>query len=251
MILKAHAPEGVSFNLRLAGPVSRLLARLIDVGVLILIYTIDFLVVLPLLGFAGEDLLDAAMYISVFAISFGYNVLTEWLMGGRTVGKLALSLRVLDESGLPLSFPQALIRNLLRVVDMLPVFYLVGGASIFFTRYHQRLGDLAARTVVISQRRPRAPDFKKALRGKYNSMLGQTRLAAKLRQEVSPEEAGLALDSLLRRDDLEDGERVKLYHFLRESFESRVAFPEESTLGISDEQYVRNVVEIMFEKQSG
>jgi hypothetical protein len=71
-------------------------------------------------------------------------------------------------------------------------------------------------------------------------------LEARLRQKVTPEEAQLALHALVRRDELETDARVNLYHQLASLFREKVIFPEDAVFGLSDEQYVRNVVETIF-----
>ena len=82
--------------------------------------------------------------------------------------------------------------------------------------------------------------------GKYNSFRGHPHLAARLRQNVTPVEAGVALQSLLRRDDLDPEARLSVYAAVKDRLEQRVAFPPEVTDGISDEQYVRNAVDVLF-----
>jgi hypothetical protein len=90
------------------------------------------------------------------------------------------------------------------------------------------------------------PDFEKILPGKYNSFREHPHLAARLRQNVAPREAGLALEALLRRDQFEDQARPALFAEIRAHFEGVVRFPPETTDGLSDEQYVRNAVDVLF-----
>ncbi len=244
-----RSPEGMRFNLELAGPFARLFAWLIDAAI---IQAASAVVgkAMMIAQTVSPDLAAGLYLILVFVITFGYSVAMEWFNRGQTVGKSALGLQVVDEDGLPLSFSQVFIRNVLRIVDTLPVLYLVGGVSVFVSRRAQRLGDIAARTIVIRNRKPEELDFKQAIKVKYNSLRGFARSAALLRQQVGPEKAGLALEALLRRDSLDDGARVNLFRQIRRDFEDCAAFPEEATLSLSDEQYVRNAVEILFEGQS-
>jgi hypothetical protein len=84
------------------------------------------------------------------------------------------------------------------------------------------------------------------LSGKFNSLREYPHLEARLRQRVSPEEARLALQSLLRRDQLELQARLDLFEPLAAHLRSLVVFPPEACEGITAEQYVRNVVDILF-----
>ena len=155
----------------------------------------------------------------------------------------------MDDHALRLEFSQIGVRNLLRFVDALPLFYLVGGASCFFSRYSQRLGDFAANTIVVRDLKPSQPDLNQLLGGRYNSMLEHRHLAARLRHHVPPAAATIALDAMLRRESFEPRARVELFAELAAYFKSLVEFPPEATEQLSDEQYVRNVAEILYAKR--
>jgi hypothetical protein len=88
--------------------------------------------------------------------------------------------------------------------------------------------------------------FTQLLAGKYNSLREYPHLEARLRQRVSPGEARLALQSLLRRDRLESRARLELFEELAAHFRALVVFPPEAYEGITAEQYVRNVVDVLF-----
>ena len=100
-----------------------------------------------------------AFAISAFLIFFVYDVAFEVLAGGRTPGKRWNGLRVVRTGGQPVGFVSSTIRNLLRVVDLLPGFYLVGIVSILVTKRNQRVGDLAAGTIVARAPRRRRARF--------------------------------------------------------------------------------------------
>jgi hypothetical protein len=199
-----------------------------------------------MLGVISFGLAQAVSLLLVFTVSLGYGIVLEWVWRGQTVGKRLLRLRVVDAQGLKLHFSQVVIRNLLRAVDMLPGFYLVGGVVCLFSRRAQRLGDLAANTIVIRHPVIAEPDLDQLLAGKYNSLRAHPHLEARLRQRVSPPEAALAMHALLRRDQLEPAARVELFAQLAAHFQSKVAFPAEAVEGITDEQYVRNVVDVLY-----
>ena len=235
-------PEGVEFSLRLAGPITRFLAWSIDLATIIAMMSI-INVVFAVLGVLSRDLAAAANIIGFFIISIGYGMLTEWFWQGQTVGKKLLRLRVLDAQGLRLQFSQVVIRNLLRFVDSLPALYLVGGLISLFNQRAQRLGDVAANTIVTWNPRITEPDLNQLLQGKYNSFHDYPHLEARLRQLVTPLEAQVAVQSIMRRDTLDPQARIALFREIRAYLETLVTFPQEATDGISDERYVRNVVE--------
>src|SRR5207247_4069309 len=109
----------------------------------------------------------------------------------------------MDAQGLRLQFSQIVIRNLLRFVDMLPAFYLLGGIACLASRRAQRLGDFAANTIVGRNAKIQEPDLDKLLAAKLNSLRQCPHLAARLHQRVSPAEARVALQALIRRDELD------------------------------------------------
>ncbi len=94
------------------------------------------------------------------------------------------------------------------------------------------------------------PNLERTLPGKFNSLKHYPHLAARLRQRVSPEAAKLALHALQRRDSLSPEARVSLFAELADYFKSLMPFPEEATLGVSDENYLRNVVDVVFSERT-
>ena len=238
-------PEGVEFSLHLAGPITRFLAWSIDLATIIAMMSI-INVVFAVLGVLSRDLAAAANIIGFFIISIGYGIFTEWYWQGQTVGKKLLRLRVLDAQGLRLQFSQVVIRNLLRFIDSLPSLYLVGGLVCLLNQRAQRLGDVAANTIVTWNPRIAEPDLNQLLEDKYNSFHDYPHLEARLRQQVTPSEAQVAVQSIMRRDTLDPQARITLFRELRAYLETLVTFPQEATDGISDERYVRNVVGALF-----
>ncbi len=238
-------PEGIRFSLQLAGPVTRFLAWSVDLAV-ITAATGIISVLLGLLRIISSDLAGALTAVAFFIVSIGYGIASEWLWKGQTLGKRLLNLRVMDIQGLHLHFSQIMIRNLLRFVDGLPVFYFVGGLACLLTVKAQRLGDIAANTIVIRTPKISDPDLTQLLAGKYNSFLEHPNICARLRQKTTPKEAGIALQALLRREELEPQTRIELYERIASHFKTLAEFPEETTYGITGEQYLRNVVEIVY-----
>ena len=240
-----QTPEGIFFPLRLASPVTRLLAWIIDFLCMAGICMAIGGLLTPFVTISG-DVIFGLVTICFFAVQIGYGMATEWFWRGQTLGKRVFKLRVVDDQGLRLRPTQIIIRNLLRSVDSLPVFYLVGGLACLISRRGQRLGDFAANTVVIQIARIEEPDLDQVLPDKYNSFRDHPHLVARLRQHVSPQEATVALQALLRRNELDAQARLDLFHDLAEHFRSISSFPQEATDGLSDEKYVRNTVDILF-----
>jgi uncharacterized RDD family membrane protein YckC len=243
--LVIQTPEGISFSFLLAGPVLRCQAWLIDFLVVIVVCNV-LQQVLGVFGLISLDFAEAITAAVYFVVSIGYGILMEWLWRGQTIGKRLMRLRVVDEQGLRLHFSQIAMRNLLRFVDSLPLFYLVGGVTCLLTRHAQRLGDIAANTIVIRTPVMYAPDIAQILAGKFNSFRNYPHLEARLRQRISAREANLALQALLRRDQFEDDSRIQLFSDMVAYFSKTVEFPSEVVEGMADEQYLRNVVDILF-----
>ena len=240
-----QTPEGASFSLASAGPISRCLAWLIDLATISALLSVVGMATRPLAALHADIGMGLFVLLN-FLVSTGYAIALEWYWRGQTLGKRMLRLRVMDAGGLRLQFSQILLRNLLRTLDMLPFFYLVGGTSCLLTAKNQRLGDLAAGTVVIRADRSGLPDLERLLPDKFNSLREHAVLASRLRQRIPPAEAALALRALLRRDALDIPERAALFAELAGHFRDLVPFPPEASEGLSDERYVRNVVDLVF-----
>ncbi len=243
--LTIQTPEGIIFSLQLAGPVTRFLAWLVDLMCIMAISS-GLETFSGMIGIFNRDIASAVYILAWFLVSIGYGIIMEWYAGGRTIGKRLLRLRVMDEQGLRLRFSQVVMRNLLRFADSLPAFYLLGGMTCLFSRKGQRLGDIAAGTIVIRNPVIAEPDMGQLLGGKYNSLARYPHLAARLRQHVSVQEARIALQAVLRRDSLDPAARIILFREIAGHFREIVRFPDEDTEGMSDEQYVRNVADILF-----
>lgn len=138
-----ETPEGVDLRLRVAGPVPRALAFVLDA---LIRYTVLFVLSMILLPLA--ELGVGAFLIMLFLMEWFYPVLFE-VTRGATPGKKAMGLIVVHDNGTPIGWPASLIRNLLRVIDFFPLFYGLGLLSMLINRQFKRLGDLAAGTLVV------------------------------------------------------------------------------------------------------
>ncbi len=243
--LSIETPEGVVFSFELATPVTRALAWAIDSAAIAL--GVKMLQeIAQLVAKMNTDVANAVSVVGFFAISVAYAIVLEWRWRGQTIGKRLFGLRVMDVHGLRLQLPQIAIRNLLRVVDIVPVFYLVGGLTAVFSRNAQRLGDMAANTIVTRERKAETPDIERIAPVKYNSLLGQPHLAARLRSLVTPEAAALAVRAVTLRESYDPRARVALFRDLAAHFRSLVEFPDESVENLTDEQYVRSVLRVIY-----
>src|SRR5262249_41235880 len=151
--LVVATPERVSFRLETAGLGSRFTAQLID--------SLALSAILTALGFASFGLgvvlgnpgpAVLAFFLLGFVAFWAYWIVPEALWAGKSLGKLALQLRVVDVRGGPVTAGQAIVRNLFRIVDFLPAYYAAGAIAIFVSARNQRLGDMVAGTIVVRDR---------------------------------------------------------------------------------------------------
>ena len=165
--LTIDTPEQVDLRLPLASAGSRLLAILADTllqaAVAIVLFVILFLLLTaaPSLGRSvshvyrwsgsAQKWLLAGLILVQFLLLWGYFSLFEAFWNGQTPGKRLLRIRVLQDSGRPITLFESLARNLLRVIDMLPSIYLVGLVAMLCNRQGKRLGDLLAGTLVVHE----------------------------------------------------------------------------------------------------
>jgi uncharacterized RDD family membrane protein YckC len=146
----------VAIDLPVATAGSRGLAQAIDLSLLMLlqiaVFVLAFVVRMALSGLGAQlgEIVFALSIVAVFAIQWGYFVAFELAWEGQTPGKRALGLRVVDDTGGRAPFTKLAIRNLLRIVDFLPILYGAGVLVMLSTGRGQRIGDLAAGTLVVT-----------------------------------------------------------------------------------------------------
>ncbi|MEO8809695.1 MAG: RDD family protein [Rhodanobacter sp.] len=143
-IREIETPEGISLRLRAAGALPRAQAWTLDMLVRLLVLFIAA-IPLSLFGVGGNGL----VLLLTFALMWAYPVFCEVWWHGQTPGKRALGLRVVNADGTPVTWLPSVVRNLLRVVDILPGVYGVGLVSTLVDPYARRLGDIVAGTLVI------------------------------------------------------------------------------------------------------
>ncbi len=163
-----ETPEHVEIVYTVAGPGSRLLAFLLDFLVMLVPGILLVLLLIVIVSSVAEDtmrqlvesssdpqdslfiyMILAFVTMAQFLVSQFYFVVFELAWNGQSPGKRWQRIRVIRENGQPVGFFASMIRNLLRIADLLPLFYLAGFISMLATRHWRRLGDLAAGSIVV------------------------------------------------------------------------------------------------------
>jgi uncharacterized RDD family membrane protein YckC len=207
--LKIDTPEQIALELPLAGIGSRFLAIVIDTliqGALYFITGIIFALVLPI-GLAGFTFLPKVMgpameIFIVFTIYWGYFAIFESLWKGQTPGKRVAGIRVIKESGRPINAYEAIGRNFMRAVDVLPGVYGVGLLCMMLNRQSRRLGDFVAGTVVVHEK------SSEEVRPTWNAVADTTSATGGL-ANVTADDLVLVETYLSRRFDLEPEVRLR------------------------------------------
>ena len=157
-------PENIAFHYQVAGPFRRLPAFMLDMLIRSGIFTLFMIV----LGFAGAltnlgGIMGAAILITWFLLDWFYGGVFETWMNGQTPGKWVLGIRVLSVDGQPINGLQAIMRNILRTLDMMPAYTGLGGVPIptgllglfamSLNQRYQRIGDMVCGTIVVVEER--------------------------------------------------------------------------------------------------
>ena len=232
-------PEHVHIRLEPAGAGSRFLATLIDSFLITAIAAAIGTVLLMTLP-AG---IGAALAITVnFVLTWGWHVFFETKKQGRTPGKRALRLRVVDARGLPVSLYQSLVRNIVRALDFAPAFYGVGAISTLVTPTRRRLGDIVADTLVIRDAQPLAYKGQLTSERRHNS-LRTSRVLRLIRNRISLEEREFLLTLCLRADRMSPAARYDLMQDVANEYRRKLDVEEES---LSGENFVRDLTAVLF-----
>jgi len=239
-----RTPENVTFELELAGLVQRGLAFLIDL-ILMLIALIVMCIVTSFATSVVGGFAFALFFVGMFVIQWWYAAIAEWRFRGVTLGKKALGIRTIQEDGTPITLLQAIVRNLLRLVDSMPLIflgYLVGSTSVLLDRHHRRLGDLAAGTIVVRERRVPMPSAVVPPSERYNSFVNDPSVAMAARRITPPErDALIALG--LRREELPLHVRHELFTKLATHLERRLGIARPPIF--SEEKFVLNLTAVV------
>lgn len=252
------SPEGVRLDLPIAGPGLRILAYAIDLGLilfLLAILLIAMIIILPAGNFidhffrtffhqvaraareaarnanAGratpasfglvEGLIIAIFLLAHFAVEFGYFIVWEMLANGRSLGKYIIGLRVVRRDGMPIDLRASIVRNLMRIVDMLPEYYVVGLISIVLSPSGERLGDHVAGTIVIRLDRPQAAPEIAPRDGAPPAALTRRQIA-----RIGPRELQLIRATIRRVDSMPQERSAALLAEVAETLRARLELAE-------------------------
>lgn len=226
-------PERIVFRYPLAGPFRRCSAYLIDVLiVLAIVLLVSFM--LAILSSGTRSGLGP-IFVAYFVIMWGYRGFCEGVLNGQTLGKRSLGLRVVSERGIPITGAQAVLRNLVGAVDgtipyfsqpdLMSMLLLLGFTSMLLTRRFQRLGDLAAGTMVVIEERRRGARLARVDDPAVAALLPWL----PLRVEAGPELARALSDYVMHRSRYPRALREEMAEPLARPLRVRHGLPPDST----------------------
>lgn len=222
-VVEISTPEHLAFRSRIAGPGRRFLAWLVD-GMVAFTILATLAALVQVMTAAGLEGLDQGLFlIGLFAVWWGYFFISEVLSGGRSIGKAALKLRVVQGDGLPVTWRASLLRNLLRAADLSlvpPMVLILGPLVMAFDARFRRLGDLAADTLVIVEEQTLAAADVAALDPDPEIAAGLPSLLALDHHEME------ALDLFVSRRAIGPARREELARMVAPHFAERLAVPE-------------------------
>jgi uncharacterized RDD family membrane protein YckC len=253
--LTIQTPEQVGFEYVLAGLGSRSAAFLVDT-------VIRWFLVLAILAVVGlfykfQPALDLSAWVrdlsktwlialAVLAyglVDLGYFLFFEALWSGQTPGKRRQGLRVVRINGQPIGWLESSIRNILRAVDLLAGFYPVGIVVVFLSRNNQRIGDYAAGTVVVVERKQSVP------RDRKQFLAPQVLTQPEMEWYVSrlkPAQYQVLRSFLERREQMEQGHRHELARLLSHQLFKQTS--KSTRMNISYESFIEQIV-ALYEKK--
>jgi len=237
--LEIVTPEHVHVRLEPAGAGSRFFAILIDSfivqGISTLIFTASAFVF-------SAGIATAILITANFVLTWGWHIYFETRHQGRTPGKRALRLRVIDARGLPVSLYQSLVRNITRVLDFAPAFYGIGAIAMLASPSRRRLGDIIADTIVVRDAQPLAYKGQLASERRYNT-LRTPRVLRLIRHRISLDEREFLLALCIRADRMSAAARYDLMEEVASRYREELGLEEEA---ISGENLVRDLTAVLF-----
>jgi len=225
-------PENVRIEYEIAGIASRCSAAFVDhllqLGLLGVLYTMRYLagkyIEIPVVSWGV-----AIIGIAAFVINYGYYLYFETVWNGQTPGKRFSRTRTVREGGVPIDLSCAALRNLIRVVDFLPVFYILGGITVLISSCNKRLGDYAAGTLVVKER----TEWMRSLNTEGTQNVQPVPESEYVRNiELVSSEDFATISRFLDR-------QVELEKDIREQLAARIAAPIIAKLGIEDDGCIR------------
>ncbi len=246
------SPEGVRLELPVAGPAPRMFAYGIDlciIAILLILMVVALIAILPIgttvdkwmhevfheasrevaerskghevsFGALG-GLLIALFVIAQFLVETGYFIFWEMVTNGRSPGKMLAGLRVVRRDGLAINLKSSVLRNVLRIVDILPENYVVGLTSMLLSQSGERLGDHVAGTIVIRLDRPAAAPEIAPSQKEASLALTRVQLA-----RIGPQEIQLLRATLRRVPKLSEERNVALVNEVADAMRTRLEIAE-------------------------
>lgn len=241
--LSIDTPENVVFGYEVAGIGSRFMAAFVDSILFVTLQVVVYIMINAVFDLTAGTFAAAILGALGFIFSWGYYVFFEMAWNGQSPGKRWAGLRVIRRDGSPITFTESLIRNLIRPIDFLPLAYAVGIITMFLNRQANRLGDLAAGTLVVYAQEEVTLD----------SLNHSTRNKAVLRDMVSEEmmlwpvdrlsnpDIELAQSYLQRRMELKN---PALAQTIRRALLARMGLEPDSIGGMDDDVVIRGIVDV-------
>jgi uncharacterized RDD family membrane protein YckC len=226
-------PERIVFQYPLAGPFHRCFAYLLDLlFVLVMVIVVALAIGILSLGSAAGL---GPIFVAYFVIMWGYRAICEGLLSGQTLGKRIVGLRVVSDRGVPITGAQAVLRNLVGAMDgtvpylsrpdLMCMLLLLGFTSMLLTRKFQRLGDLAAGTMVVVEMRRRGAGLVRVDEPAVAALLPWL----PLRVEAGPEMARALSDYVIHRGRYPRALREEMAEPLARPLRARYGLPDNTS----------------------
>ncbi len=228
--VRIETPEQIEVSLEIAGVGSRFVAQVTDWLIkwgIVLVVVILASIVAGMLGAALSTktigyLLGALIVTLFYAFLLCFDIYFEVRHNGQTPGKKIAGIRTLREGGAPLDFRSACVRNLLGMADFLPAFYLLGGFLVMINSRGQRLGDMAAGTIVVRERAIQPPP---ALNKTIQQLTSdEFHFTPEQVRACSAEDRFLIRSFFQRAEKMEEGPREQLALRLAHAFVQKLAY---------------------------
>ncbi|HEY6945523.1 MAG TPA: RDD family protein [Candidatus Acidoferrum sp.] len=232
--LTIETPEQTSLDFAIAGIGSRFLALALDTLIQVLVGFIIGIGGTMAIGALAALVPKSAIWgaalliIFFFLLYFGYFAFFEIIWNGQTPGKRKAGIRVIKDSGRPLTVAESIARNLMRIVDLLPGFYAIGIASALLTKENKRLGDLVAGSLVV--RESSFSDLKPVWQTAQAPTAGP--LAPIGADKLTLEESALIDSFLNRRSELDYDVRVRMADQIFQRLKPKLSLPADNMLTV-------------------
>lgn len=234
--IRFETPEQIDLEFELAGLGTRTVSWIVDAFIKWLITVLTLIILTIILGFLGikepdSDLMKFSSMFVVMAIAFFwilYDIVFETWWSGQTPGKRAMGARVVRDGGAPVDFSSSCIRNLMAMGDFLPVGYLLGALLIALTKKRQRLGDIAAGTIIIRERKQGSPARTQKLMEQFAS--AEITFTAAQLSRVTTEDRRILRSFVQRLFQMPPAARFKLALGLVETMQKRMQMPPMETM---------------------